>query len=94
MPRAIWNGTVVAESGDCKIVENNYYFPPESVHTRFLRPSETHTTCPWKGMASYYDICVNGKVNKDAAWYYSDPKPAAGHIAGHVAFWNGVEIMP
>lgn len=92
MPRAIWNGTVLAESDRCETVENNCYFPPDTVKRQYLKPSETHTTCPWKGEASYYDVEVGGKINKDAAWYYPAPKPAAKQIADHVAFWKGVMI--
>jgi uncharacterized protein (DUF427 family) len=92
MPRAIWNGTVLAESDSCETVENNCYFPPDAVKRRHLTPSETHTTCPWKGEASYYNVEVEGQVNKDAAWYYPAPKEAAKQIAGYVAFWKGVTI--
>lgn len=92
MAIARWNGAVLAESDQCELVENNYYFPPKAIHKEYFEPSDTHTTCPWKGTASYYDIVVNGERNKDAAWYYPEPKPAAKHIAGYVAFWKGVEI--
>lgn len=92
MPRAIWNGSVIADSNNCEVVENNQYFPAEAVRREFLRDSGTHTVCGWKGTASYYDIVVNGEVNKDAAWYYPDPKPAANNIKGYIAFWKGVEI--
>jgi uncharacterized protein (DUF427 family) len=92
MPRAIWNGTVLAESDRCETVENNCYFPSDTVKREYLKPSETHTTCPWKGEASYYDVEVGGQVNKDAAWYYPAPKAAAKQIADHVAFWKGVTI--
>ena len=92
MPKAVWNGQVIAESDRCEIVEGNHYFPPGSVKREFLRPSETHTTCGWKGIASYHSVTVGGQMNKDAAWYYPDPKPAAAHIAGYVAFWKGVKI--
>ena len=90
--RATWNGTVIAESADTAVVEGNQYFPVADVKPEYLRPSETHTTCHWKGEASYYDIVVNGKANKDAAWYYSDPSDAAKEIKGHVAFWKGVQV--
>jgi uncharacterized protein (DUF427 family) len=90
--KAIWNETVVAESGQTVVVEGNHYFPPASLKTEYFRKSETHTTCHWKGEASYYDIVVNGKANKDAAWYYSDPSDAAKEIKGHVAFWRGVQV--
>jgi len=94
MPKAVWNGQVIAESDRCEMVEGNHYFPPESVKQDLLRPSNTHTTCGWKGVASYYNVTVGGQVNKDAAWYYPDPKPAAANIAGYVAFWKGVKIEP
>jgi uncharacterized protein (DUF427 family) len=94
MPRAVWNGAVLAESDRCVVVEGNQYFPAEDVHREFLGPSATHTTCPWKGVASYYDVVVNGEVNRDAAWYYPEPKEAARHVAGRIAFWHGVEITP
>jgi uncharacterized protein (DUF427 family) len=93
MTKAIWNGVVIAESNNTKMVEGNSYFPPESVKKEYFMSSETHSICPWKGEASYYDIEVEGKVNKDAAWYYPDPKDAAKNIKGHVAFWKGVEIV-
>jgi uncharacterized protein (DUF427 family) len=92
MTRALWNGTVIAQSERCIQVEGNAYFPPEDVHHEFLHPSDTHTECAWKGTASYYDLVVDGRVNKDAAWYYPAPKPAAQHIAGRIAFWRGVTI--
>jgi len=92
MAKAVWNGEVLAESERCEQVEGNQYFPPGSIRREFLRESQTHSTCPWKGVASYYDVVVNGKVNKDAAWYYPAPKDAAKHIAGHVAFWHGVSV--
>ena len=92
MLRAMWNGAVLAESDQTEIVEGNHYFPPESVNRQNLRESQTHTECGWKGTASYYDIEVNGQVNKDAAWYYPQPKPAAQNIAGYIAFWKGVAV--
>lgn len=92
MPRAIWNGVILAESEQYQSVEGNTYFPPDSIKSEFFRKSETHTTCPWKGVASYYDIVVNGQVNKDAAWCYPSPKEAAKKIKDYVAFWKGVEI--
>ena len=94
MPRATWNGAVLAESDQCVVVEGNQYFPADSVRPEHLRPSATHTTCPWKGVASYYDVLVDGQVNRDAAWYYEDPKPAAGGIRGRIAFWRGVRVEP
>lgn len=92
MPRAIWNGTVLAESDRHEMVEGNVYFPPEALDRQYFRDSATHTVCSWKGTASYYDVEVDGKVNKGAAWYYPDPKPAARNIAGYVAFWRGVVV--
>jgi uncharacterized protein (DUF427 family) len=92
MARAIWRGAVIAESGDTVIVEGNHYFPPDSVDQTFLRTSDTHTRCPWKGLASYYDVVVDGEANTDAAWYYPEPKTEAAQIKDHVAFWHGVEV--
>ncbi len=92
MAKATWNGTVLAESEKYEVVEGNVYFPPEAVRVERLRASSTHTTCPWKGVASYYDVVVDGQVNKDAAWYYPEPKDAARNIRGHVAFWKGVQV--
>jgi len=92
MPRATWKGTVIAESDRCEIVEGNCYFPPDGVRREHLRESATHTTCPWKGEASYYDVVVDGETNRDAAWYYPQPKDAARRIADHVAFWHGVTV--
>jgi uncharacterized protein (DUF427 family) len=92
--RAIWNGSVVAESDDTVVVEGNHYFPPESVRAEVLEPSSTHTTCSWKGIASYYTLVVDGRRNIDAAWYYPEPKPAAAEITGRVAFWKGVTVAP
>lgn len=76
------------------VVEGNHYFPAESVNREFLRDSSTHTTCPWKGVASYYNLEVDGQINKDAAWYYPEPKEAARQIQGRIAFWKGVKVMP
>ena len=92
MFRAIWNGQVLAESDDTVVVEGNQYFPAESVRQEFLAPSSYHTTCPWKGEASYHSIVVDGKVNADAAWYYPAPKDAAKNIQDRVAFWRGVTV--
>ena len=92
MPKAIWKGAVIAESDKCETVEGNVYFPPASLRREYLRESAKRTTCPWKGSASYLDVVVNGEVNKDAAWYYPLPTPAANGIKDHVAFWNGVRI--
>jgi uncharacterized protein (DUF427 family) len=94
MARATWNGVLLAESDRCEIIEGNHYFPPESIRKEHCRPSDHHTTCPWKGEASYYHIEAGGKVNRDAAWYYPSPKEAARHIAGYVAFWRGVVVEP
>ncbi|MDB9393346.1 DUF427 domain-containing protein [Microcystis aeruginosa] len=92
MAKAIWNGAVVAESDNCEIVEGNYYFPPDTIKAEYFQPSNTHTICSWKGEASYYTIRVNGQDNKDAAWYYPDPKPKAQNIKGYIAFWRGVQV--
>ena len=90
--KATWNGTVLAESDDTVVVEGNQYFPADSIKREHFRESDTHTVCPWKGTASYYDVVVNGETNKDAAWYYPEPKDAAKEIKDHVAFWRGVKI--
>ncbi len=92
--RAKWNGALLAESEHTQVVEGNHYFPVDAVKKEFLRPSDTHTTCGWKGVASYYNVEVAGKVNVDAAWYYPTPKEAAKSITGYVAFWRGVEVAP
>ena len=92
MKKALWHGTVLAESDRTIVVEGNHYFPPESLHEGHFRSSSTHTTCSWKGEASYYDVVVDGEVNKDAAWYYPDPKPAAEEIRNYVGFWRGVTV--
>jgi len=92
MAKASWKGAVVAESDRVEIVENNVYFPPNAVNRELLRESATHTTCPWKGLASYYDVVVGDAVNKDAAWYYPAPSDAAKQITGYVAFWRGVAV--
>jgi uncharacterized protein (DUF427 family) len=94
MPKAVWNGQVVAQSDRCEVVEGNQYFPPDAVRRDLLRESAKHTTCGWKGVASYYDVVVDGQTNQDAAWYYPDPKPDAKNIAGYIAFWRGVKIEP
>lgn len=94
MPRAIWNGTVIAESKRFVTVEGNVYFPPDAIRREFFRPSETTTVCGWKGTANYYSVIVGGQENRDAAWYYRDPKPAAAEIKDHVAFWKGVKVEP
>ena len=92
MVKAIWNGAVLAESDQTIIVEGNHYFPPCSINKQYFRESQTHTTCAWKGIASYYDIEIEGKVNKDAAWYYPTPSQAAREIKDYVAFWHGVQV--
>lgn len=94
MPRATWNGAVLAEApaDAIELVEGNVYFPLDAVRREYLHPSDTHTVCGWKGTASYYNVVVNGEVNADAAWYYPTPKDAAKQIAGHVAFWRGVQV--
>ena len=92
MPKALWNEKTIAQAEQVETVEGNAYFPPGAISREHFSPSDTHTTCPWKGIASYYDIVVDGKVNKDAAWYYPDPKPAAENIKGHIAFWRGVKV--
>jgi len=92
MVKAVWNNATIAESEDTVIVEGNHYFPLESVDPAVLRPSTTTSRCPWKGIASYYSLEVNGETNKDAAWYYPTPSAAAAEIAGRVAFWKGVKV--
>jgi uncharacterized protein (DUF427 family) len=90
--KATWNGKVLAESDETVVVEGNHYFPRESVKEEFFEESATHTTCPWKGEASYLSVVADGQVNKDAAWYYPEPKDAAKEIKGRVAFWKGVKV--
>jgi len=90
--KAIWNGHVLAESDQTVVVENNHYFPPESINKSYFHPTDTRSTCPWKGEAHYYSIDVNGDVNTDAAWYYPSTKEKAKQIQGMVAFWKGVEV--
>ena len=94
MPKATWNGAVLAEADASKtqLVEGNVYFPPDSVNRTYFRESPTHTVCPWKGTASYFSIEVDGQVNKDAAWFYPEPKDAAKQVTGRVAFWRGVQV--
>ena len=92
MVKAVWKGKIIAESDETEIVEGNHYFPPDSVNREYFKDSNTTSTCPWKGEASYYDVEVDGETNKDAAWYYPEPKDAASNIKGYIAFWNGVEI--
>jgi uncharacterized protein (DUF427 family) len=90
----MWNGVVLAESPHTEQVEGNHYFPPSAVRREHLRESATHTHCPWKGEASYYDVVADGATNRDAAWYYPSPKAAAANIKDHVAFWKGVTVEP
>ena len=92
MPKAIWNGVVLAESDKCEVVEGNQYFPADSINKQYFKDSSTHTTCPWKGVASYYTIEVDGQENKDAAWYYPNAKDKAKNIEGFIAFWKGVKV--
>jgi uncharacterized protein (DUF427 family) len=92
--KALWNGKVIAESDQTEVVEGNHYFPIEDVRQDFLQPSSHRSSCPWKGVAQYYSLVVDGQQNRDAAWYYADPKPAAKNIAGRVAFWKGVKVEP
>ena len=91
--KAIWKNTIIAESADTVVVENNHYFPRSSLNETYLRPSETTSHCPWKGDAQYYSIEIAGEVNADAVWYYADPKPAAAEIKNRVAFWRGVQVV-
>lgn len=90
--KAKWNNRIIAESDETIVVENNHYFPADSVSKDVLKSSSTHTACPWKGVASYYTLQVEGKENTDAAWYYPNPKAAAENIKNYIAFWKGVEI--
>jgi uncharacterized protein (DUF427 family) len=92
MAKAVWNGIVIAESKQTKVIEGNHYFPPDSVNHQFLRESSKHTVCPWKGVASYYTVEVNGQQITDGAWFYPAPKDAASDIADHIAFWRGVRV--
>ena len=94
MPQAIWKGEIVAESDQTVVVEGNHYFPPESVNRQFLAESDTHTTCFWKGVASYYHVRVDGEANRDAAWVYPAASPGAKEIEGYIAFWRGVQVEP
>ena len=91
--KAIWNGTVIAESDDIVTVEGNAYFPAASLRREFVVPSDHHTTCGWKGVASYYSLQVGDQLNRDAVWYYPDPKPAAAEVRDRVAFWRGVQVQ-
>ncbi|UXP33481.1 DUF427 domain-containing protein [Reichenbachiella agarivorans] len=91
--KAIWNDTILAESNETIVIENNHYFPADSIHKEYFEESNTHTTCPWKGVASYYTLEVNGESNKDAAWYYPSISDLAKPIEGYVAFWKGVKVV-
>ena len=91
--KAVWNGTVIAESDDTVVVEGNHYFPLACVDAALLVPSSTTTVCPWKGTANYYTLRVDGEENRDAVWYYAEPKSAAENIRGRVAFWKGVKVV-
>ena len=90
--KAIWNNQIIAESNETIVIENNHYFPAESIKSEFFKDSDTHTTCPWKGEASYKTLVVNNESNQDAAWYYPNPKERAKEIAGYFSFWKGVKI--
>lgn len=90
--RAVWNGRILAESDDTVVVEGNHYFPADSIRAEYFLGSDTHTTCPWKGLASYYTVTVDGQENADAAWYYPETKPEAEHVRGRIAFWRGVVV--
>jgi uncharacterized protein (DUF427 family) len=92
MMQAKWNGQIIARSDDTVVVEGNHYFPRDAVEDGVLEDSATTSFCPWKGTASYYSVAAGGAVNRDAAWYYPDPKEKAQHIKGRVAFWKGVEV--
>jgi uncharacterized protein (DUF427 family) len=92
MPKATWNGAVIAHSDATVMVEGNHYFPPDAVDRRYLQASDRTSVCPWKGVASYYDVVVDGQVNSGAAWTYHEPKAKAAHIREHIAFWGGVQV--
>jgi uncharacterized protein (DUF427 family) len=92
MPKATWNGAVLAESNDTVVVERNHYFPRESLRDEFFEDSSHTTVCSWKGTAHYYHVRVGGQRNENAAWYYPEPKPEAENIRGRVAFWRGVTV--
>lgn len=92
MVKAIWNGAVIAQSDDTVVVEGNHYFPRDAVRAEYLAPSDTHTTCGWKGVASYHSLIVDGATNRDAAWFYPEPLAAAARIKDRIAFWKGVEV--
>lgn len=90
--KAVWNGVTLAESDKTIVVEGNHYFPPEAVKREHVQPSDRHTICSWKGVASYFTVAVDGQTNEDAAWFYPSPKPAAAQIKDYVAFWHGVKV--
>lgn len=92
MPRAIWEGAVLAESDKCVVVEGNQYFPSDAIRREYFQPSDQTSVCPWKGTARYYHVVVNGKTNKNAAWFYPEPSAAAREIKDRVAFWKGVKV--
>ena len=92
MVKAIWNGTMLAESDQTIVVEGNHYFPPDAIREEYFHDCGTHTICRWKGVASYYDVMVDGKTNNNAAWYYPSPQPAAEKVSGYIAFWHGVDV--
>ncbi len=92
MTKAIWNDTVLAQSNDTIVIDGNHYFPPDSVNKQYLKESNKHTSCPWKGTANYYDIEVNEQINRDAAWFYPNAKEKAKHFENYVAFWRGVKV--
>lgn len=92
MAKATWNGVILAESDYTEIVEGNHYFPPDSINREYFKESRQTSVCPWKGLANYYTIEVNGKKNENAAWYYASPKNAANNIKDHIAFWRGVQV--
>lgn len=91
--KAIWNGQVIAESDDTVVIEGNHYFQVDAIKKEFFSDSISNTVCPWKGIASYYNVTVDGKENPDAAWYYPEPKEAAKVIKDRIAFWKGVEVV-
>ncbi len=91
--KAIWKGKAIAESDETVVVEGNHYFPKESLTSEYFKRSDSNTICPWKGKASYFNIEIEGEINKDAAWYYPEPSKAAEKIKDHVAFWKGVEVV-
>ena len=92
MAKATWNETVLAQSDDTVVIDGNHYFPPESINKQYFQESNTHSICPWKDTANYYDMEVNGQINKDAAWFYPNAKEKAKHFEGYVAFWRGVQV--